>query len=188
MEKQAVAASGRRARIPDDETNVENANNVAEHPPAAAALQKPAAAGSQQEARGDRNGPHDGESQAASDVAVAEKPEKGKSRKRNRNDDSASEAQARPIVNLTYPDPKNFVERLMGAMQANLAPDSLGWAGEGLAICLNRKQIKTGTFLSDHFEVSSFGEFIRSLNKWCVRCFSEDFQPSVWLTPNACCV
>ena len=147
-----------------------------EHPPSFAFPPGPAAAPAAgarvasvelpQDAPADHNDQQDTESQAASDVAVAGRPEKGKckSRKRSRND-SVETARDQPAV-LTYPHPKNFAERLMSALQANLAPECLGWAEEGAAVWLNQKHLKRGIFLSTHFHISNVGAFIRNFNRW----------------------
>lgn len=101
----------------------------------------------------------DAESLAASDVAVAASAVASL-----RQRDDSSPPAARPP--LSYPKPKNFAERLMGAMESGEVTDSIWWAGNGTLVAFYPKKIKNGETLETHLRLKNYNSFIRSLNRW----------------------
>jgi hypothetical protein len=61
-------------------------------------------------------------------------------------------------VDVTYPNPKSFAERLMKALEKNIAPQCLWWVGDGKGVALHTKSLKEGDVLENHFKVTQYSE------------------------------
>lgn len=72
---------------------------------------------------------------------------------------------SKPPVKVTYPNPKSFAERLMKALESDVAPNCLWWVGEGKGVALHTKSLKEANVLSTHFNVFLYSGFIRNLNR-----------------------
>lgn len=67
---------------------------------------------------------------------------------------------------VTHPNPKNFAERLLLALEKGMSSDVVKWAGEGRAVAIHPKKLKKDPILEDHFKVKNYGAFIRNCNRW----------------------
>ena len=67
---------------------------------------------------------------------------------------------------VTHPNPKNFAERLMFALEKGMGADVIKWAGDGRAVAIHPKKLKKDTVLETHFRVKNYGAFIRNCNRW----------------------
>lgn len=69
-------------------------------------------------------------------------------------------------TDVTYPNPKNFAERLMSAMEMGVAQDSIFWVGDGKAVALHKNSLKKKAVAQTYFKVSNYGALLRNLNRW----------------------
>ena len=69
-------------------------------------------------------------------------------------------------ASVTHPNPKNFAERLMFALEKGMGSDVINWQGEGRAVAIHPKKLKKDPILEDHFRVKNYGAFIRNCNRW----------------------
>jgi hypothetical protein len=72
---------------------------------------------------------------------------------------------------LSYPNPRNFAERLISALQRGIGTSCLTWIGDGRAIALHSKNIKNSTEFLQHFRLPKYSNLIRSCTRWCVNLF-----------------
>lgn len=66
----------------------------------------------------------------------------------------------------THPNPKNFAERLMFALEKGMGSSVILWAGGGAAVAIHPKKLKKDNILESHFRVKNYGAFIRNCNRW----------------------
>ncbi|CAB9505791.1 HSF-type DNA-binding [Seminavis robusta] len=69
----------------------------------------------------------------------------------------------------TYPQPRNFAERLMWVLESNAAPDTIWWEEDGQAVALHVDNLKTGDVLNQHFQGIKYKFFIRNFSRWGFR-------------------
>ena len=77
-----------------------------------------------------------------------------------------AKGESKEAVNVTHPNPKNFAERLMFALEKGMGSDVINWQGEGRAISIHPKNLKKDPILENHFRVKNYGAFIRNCNRW----------------------
>lgn len=75
-------------------------------------------------------------------------------------------AAAAAPAKLSYPKPKNFAERLMNALERDIASESVWWVGEGKAIALHPNSLKKCPELTEYFKAKDYSGFIRNCNRW----------------------
>lgn len=78
-------------------------------------------------------------------------------------------AAAAAPAKLSYPKPKNFAERLMNALERDIASESVWWVGEGKAIALHPNNLKKCPELTEYFKAKDYSGFIRNCNRWGFR-------------------
>ena len=130
----------------------------------------------EQETSDDNNDVGDNESQEASDVAVVasirSKSRRVQSKKpKPKKEDHSEEPDANDAgddegIRVTHPNPKNFAERLMFALEKGMGSEVISWAGEGMAVAIHPKKLKKDSILESHFRVKNYGAFIRNCNRW----------------------
>jgi hypothetical protein len=94
---------------------------------------------------------------------------KNTKKKQEQPSPSAASVWAGTTVPVSYPNPKNFAERLMHVMEAEMAPDSIWWVSDGKAVALHPKRLKKGTILKSHFQANKYSSFLRNFNRWGFR-------------------